>query len=396
MLVGAPQTKKEKIVRAQLVGGGEGEEPARLMTIRKVKWGDDVFEEKPVLRVSKPEDYIDAKDADPRLRKLGEDMEDLEGLAVYIAFQQLHEKKQKDTLAFGSPDIKEACKELYDRVDNFLEKRPEYKRWLDWNVYKQLLAIMAHKSIRCSDGSRCLYEVMSLVRHSWKPNCVWHTNMERYPLGEKKLICMAVDGLNKGVELTVSYVPEESLLKSRDVGLLDLAKELGPTFRMRSCAEQNEESEDMVRCVVEVLVDALATDPPTAEALKTAKESLKDFDVALPFSMVFKARARQRICQMIQILHAQESTQTKATQEAQKAREAQLKEMMELQAKAIKEIDLILGTEAKDSIKQNLDEGLKPIEDESAFLEKYVKKREAKKLAAWQGFYGQLDQKNGS
>jgi len=226
---------------------------------------------------------------------------------------------------------------------------------------------------------------------------VWQTTTERYPLGEKTLIVMAVDGLNKGAELTVAYVPENSILKPRDDGLADLAKELGPTVRMR-CVEEDDiqgEDQDMIRCIVEVLVDALATDPPTREALTTAQEALKDFDKALPFSMVFKARARLRICQMVQILNAQESAQTTtASETARKAREAQLKEMLDFQAQAIKELDLLLGKSARESIEKIIEQGYKPIEDENNFLQKHIKEREAKKTAAWQGFYGQLDNKN--
>lgn len=368
---------KDVPLRCELVGGSEEDGPARLVSIRKLRWGIPFIMEKPLIRILDLEEYLAKPDADPRLRDLATALDDAEGLASYIAFTQLHARKQKEFMDFySSPgrsgEIISAAGEHDDAIDRFLVERPEYKRWLDWGAYKRIHAVVACFGIRCPDGKRCIYPMISHLRHSWRPNAVWETS-KHFPQGTKVLRIIAHDGIPKGAEITVSLIDEASLLKPREQGRADLQSALGPSFMMRSVPDPpGLVDEDMVRTVLSKLMGALSAEPPTPEDVDIGRSSLKEFEQALPFSMVFVARARCRIVQMIQMTATHEDNLT--IRVAKDRRQQLLDDIRDYQETAIKELEVLLGEAAEYAISKLLD-GFRPIEDEQTFLEKYTRPR---------------------
>lgn len=379
---------EDAVVRGELVDK-EGKGPT-LVAVRRLRWGTEVLAERPLLRVeADPAEYLKAKDADPRLLEVAEAMGDHSRMAAYIAFKQLHERKQKELLAFWRENLEEAdmlAKALMEQnqsgCDEFLKDRPEFRNLIYWTHFVRVASIFGRFGVVNSDGSRAVYSLCSHVRHSSQPNAAWYTLSRGYPKGRKVLHVTGINGIEKGAEITVSLVPESVLLLPRVQRLLKVRRLTGQESDGPMVC-RSEEDDCRIREAFEQLQRALSERPPTDASTTDAEDILKRLDVLLPFSMQIKAKAKVFLAQVMKELNDRAAWQAD-NKEANiihwtgldsEAQERRLKATKKMYESASRDFEYLLGQDAI-GILDKLEDGYSPVADQHKMVSKYNRERE--------------------
>jgi hypothetical protein len=378
----------DAIVRGELVHK-DGQGPT-LVAIRRLRWGTAILGERPLLFVeADPNVYLKAKDADERLSALAEAMGDPVRVATYVAFKQLHERKQKELLDFWTDDLEatdEIAKAIFEQNQNgcnaFLQDRPDFSSLIYWLHFVKVVSIFGRFGMVNPDGSRAVYGICSHLRHSSKPNAAWYTLSRGYPKGRKVLHVIGINGIERGAEITVSLVPEAVLLMPRVQRLLRIKRITGKDSD-GPLSTRSDQDDERVREEFEKLQRLLGVRPPTDESTAEAEEVLRRLDVLLPFSMQAKAKAKVFLAQAMQ-----ELTNRAAWQDSNKegniiqwtgldaeAQERRLKSTKKLYESASKDFEYLLGQDAI-GILDKLEVGYAPVNDQHTMISRYNKDRE--------------------
>jgi len=387
----AAAIQNETVVRGEIV---QRDNRPTFVSVRRLRWGTQIVSEKPLLLVEEdPAVYLCAEDADPRLAELAEALGDASRLAAYVAFKQLHERRQKELLALwweGIEDVDPVAKALNETnrcaVDAFLQDRPEFAKSVYWSHFVLVASIFGRFGIQNSDGSRGVYELCSQVRHSCRPNAAWFTLRRGYPKGRKVLHCIALDGITKGEEITVSEVPESVLIMPRPQRALRIFGGSGPTCqcKCKRCAAGNDREDEAISAAFRRLQDHLAVHPPTDDSTSDAHGCLQDLDKLLPFSMQLKAKSKVLLASAFGELASRAAWQEENrganiiqwTGHVDAAsHEQRLKDTKRLYETAAKDFEYLLGQEAI-GILRRLEAGYEPVRDQHKMLAKYAKEKE--------------------
>lgn len=379
---------EDAIVRGELVDK-EGKGPT-LVAIRKLRWGTQILAERPLLLVeADPDVYLKAKDADPRLSEVAEAMGDPHRMAAYVAFKQLHDKKQKELLSFWWDGLEEGdvlAKAILDQnqrgCEEFLQDRPEFKNLFYWAHFVKVVSIFGRFGMVNNDGSRSVYRFCSHIRHSSQPNSAWFTLSRSYPKGRKVLHVTSINGVEKGTEITTSLVPEAVLLLPRVQRLFRIKQLTGQDYEGLA-ARRTEEDDVRIREAFEALQTALSERPPTDASTAEAEGILKKLDLLLPFSMQIKAKAKVFLAQAMQELNDRATWQA-SNPEANiiqwtgldvEGQEQRLRTTKKLYESASKDFEYLLGQDAID-ILDRLEVGYSPVADQHKMVSKYNRDRE--------------------
>jgi len=378
----------ESIVRGELV---EKNGRPTLVAIRRLRWGTQVLSERPLLLVeANPDSYLRADDADARLPLLAEALGDPARLAVYIAFRQLHERRQKDFLAIWREDIcrtDPVAHRIFEcnrqGVDAFVDDHPEFSKLIQWNIFTLVASIFGRFGMTNPDGSRAVYALCSHVRHSCLPNAAWFTLKRGFPKGRKQMHIIFTEGIPRGEEITVSEESESILILSRSERVSAMFRGSGHRCDCRRCAEGERQDEPCISDIFARLQLLLATRPPTDESTQESLRSLKQLDKLLPFSMVLKAKAKVLLASALS-----ELSQRAAWQEENEganiiqwtgldaeAQEQRLKDTKKLYETAAKDFEYLLGQDAL-AILKRLEAGYGPVHDQHKILLKYSREKE--------------------
>merc|ERR1719221_178688 len=311
-------------------------------------------------------------------------------VATFIAFKQLHERKQKELLAFWRDDT-EALDPLARAigvqnqrgVDAFLADRPEFSGLIYWGHFVKVVSIFGRYGIVNPDGSRAVYGLCSHIRHSSAPNAAWFTIKVGYPKGRKVLHVIGIEGIELGEEITVSHVPENVLLMPKVQRRMKILRLTGIDATDANDA-RSEEDDENIRKALERLQKMLAVRPPTDVSTEEALGLIGKLDKLLPFSMQVKAKAKVLVAQAMN-----ELTQRAAWQEENKnqahiimwtgldaeTQEDRLKATKTLYEDAAKDFEYLLGQDALE-ILDKLEVGYNPVVDQHKLFSRYVKERE--------------------
>lgn len=387
-------TTSEENCRAELVEK-EGRGPS-LVAVRRLRWGTAILGEKPLLLVEDdPKLYLKARDADPRLWDLAEAMGDHHRVATYIAFKQLHERKQKELLAFWRDGLEEndrIAKAIYEQnqagCDMFIKDRPEFSNIIYWRNFVKVVSIFGRFGIVNNDGSRAVYALCSYIRHSNQPNAAWFTLKRGYPKGRKVLHVIGNNGIEKGAEIKVSLVPESVLLLPKAQRCLRVRRVTGGDHGDSDGSRSEEDDTEIRELLLEKLPAVLATKPPTDASTKEAEMMLRRLDVLLPFSMQMKAKAKVMLAQSLQELNNRAAWQ-ESNKEANiiqwtgldgEAQEQRLKATKKLYESASRDFEYLLGQDAI-GILNKLEVGYGPVADQHKMISKYNKDRTKEEAA---------------
>ena len=237
----------EAVVRGELTGDA----PPRFLALRKLRWGTPILTERPLLLLEPDTDrYLRAPDADPRFAELAEALGDSSRLAAYVAFRQLHERKQKEFLGLWREDLESdpVAKAVYEAnrqgIEAFLQDHPHFRQSIYWNHVILVSSIFGRFGQVNSDGSKAVYSICSHIRHSCKPNAAWFTLRKGFPRGKRMLHVISLDGIQRREEITVSHVEEPVLLQPRLLRSLHLVKVLGVQCACDRCSRNDEEADE--------------------------------------------------------------------------------------------------------------------------------------------------------
>lgn len=396
---GAGSGGNDAVIRGELVEK-EGKGPT-LVAVRRLRWGTAILAERPILLVeADPYCYLKAGDADPRLAELAEAMGDPMRLATYVAFKQLHERKQKELLSFWREGIEEndpVAKAIFEAnrggADAFIKDRPEFSKLVYWNHFVLVASIFGRFGIVNPDGTRAVYAFCSHVKHSCSPNAAWFTNRTGFPKGKKTLHVISLEGIPRGAEISVNQVDESILV-------LPKAKRCERMFRgavgiscdCRRCLGASEKDDEKIRQVFSRLQMLLDEKPPTHDSTRDAQQCLKDLDKLLPFSMQMKAKAKVLLASAFGELSARcawEGENKGAniihwTGMDPESQEQRLKDTKKLYETAAKDFEYLLGQDALGII-QRMEAGYGPVHDQHKMLAKYTKEREVEEPAIANG-----------
>ena len=193
-------------------------------------------------------------DADPRFAELAEALGDSSRLAAYVAFRQLHERKQKEFLGLWREDLEASdpvAKAIHEAnrkgIEAFLEDHPQFRQSIYWNHVILVSSIFGRFGQVNSDGSKAIYSICSHIRHSCKPNAAWFTLKKGFPRGKRMLHVISLDGIQRREEITVSHVEEPVLLQPRLRRSLHLVKVLGTPCPCDRCRANDEEADERIR-----------------------------------------------------------------------------------------------------------------------------------------------------
>jgi len=380
----------ENIVRGEIVD--RGGKPV-LVATRRLRWGTQVVSEKPILLVeADPAIYLQASDADARLQKLAEEMGDASRLAAYVAFKQLHERKQKEFLALWREDIESSdplARSIRVRnqagVDAFVADSPEFCKLVHWHHFVMVASIFGRFGTVNPDGCRAVYALCSHIRHSCRPNAAWFTLKRGFPKGRKQLHIIAIDGIPRGEEITVTEADESVLVLSKEERLQRMFGTSGFTCECKRClAGGAEEEDERISCALGRLRSLLDVRPPTDESTKEALQTLKELDKLLPFSMVLKAKAKVLLASTFGELSHRAAWQEESrganviqwTGLDASAQETRLKDTKKLYETAAKDFEYLLGQDALGILKR-LEAGYGPVTDQHRILAKYTREKDS-------------------
>mmetsp|Transcript_79929 Transcript_79929/g.232032 ORF Transcript_79929/g.232032 Transcript_79929/m.232032 type:complete len:457 (-) Transcript_79929:38-1408(-) len=374
------------IVRGEIV---ERDGRRTFVALRRLRWGTQILSEKPLMLVeADPAHYLKAPDADVRLPQLAEALGDAWRVAAYIAFKQLHERKQKEVLALwyegieSSDNIAARLWESNQRgVDMFLQDRPEFSRLIYWHHFVLVACIFGRFGVKNPDGTRAVYALCSQLRHSCRPNAAWFTLRRGFPKGRKQLHVIATDGIPRGEEITVSEEAEATLLLPKSERAKRLFGGSGQQCSCVRCCGDEEKQEERIGVVMTRLHKLLGIRPPTDESTKEAFSCLKELDVLLPFSMVSKAKAKVLLASLFSELSHRATWQEENrggniiqwTGLDAESQEQRLRDTKKLYETAAKDFEYLLGQDAL-GILQRLEAGYAPINDHHKLLAKYTKR----------------------
>lgn len=381
------------VVRGELV---ERDGRSTLVAVRRLRWGTQVLSERPLLLVeADPDLYIRAGDADPRLAQLAEALGDSSRLAAYIAFKQLHERRQKDFLALWRNGLEEAdplAKAIYERnrlgAAAFAADRLELARLVYWPHFVLVASIFGRFGTVNADGTRAVYALCSHVRHSCRPNAAWFTLRRGFPKGRKQLHIIAIEGIPRGEEITVCEVAEPVLVLPKPERALRLFGVAGRSCQCRRCqrAGDDEAAQEDARVaqLLQQLQTLLGVRPPTDESTREALQCLKELDKLLPFSMEVKAKAKVLLASALSELSRRAAWQEdnrdgniiRWTGLDAESEEQRLKDMKKLYETAAKDFEYLLGQDAL-PVLQRLEASYGPVQDQHRLLAKYAREKTA-------------------
>mmetsp|Transcript_34388 Transcript_34388/g.95082 ORF Transcript_34388/g.95082 Transcript_34388/m.95082 type:complete len:435 (-) Transcript_34388:208-1512(-) len=389
MTEGMGSAGNEAVVRGELV-----DKPGRgptLVAVRRLRWGTAVLSERPIMLVeADPDCYLRAGDADPRLAELAEAMGDPQRLAAYVAFKQLHERKQRELLSFwreGIEESDEVARAIYEMnrrgVDEFVRDRPEFAKLVYWQHFVLVASVFGRFGLVNPDGTRGVYGFSSHVRHSCRPNTAWFTNRHGFPKGKKVLHVIGADGVPRGEEITVSHASEAALILPWVQRAEHVHRSIGLQCECRRCLEANHQNDERIGEVFSRLQALLAVRPPTDDSAQEAQQCLRELDRLLPFSMQLKAKAKVLLASALG-----ELSQRAAWQEENRAaniiqwtgldaerQEQRLRDTKKLYETAAKDFEYLLGQDALGILKR-LEAGYGPVHDQHKLLAKYARERE--------------------
>jgi len=348
--------------------------------------------EKPIILVeADPDCYLRAGDADPRLAELAEAMGDPCRLATYVAFKQLHERRQRELLSFwreGIEDSDSEARAVFESnrrgVDEFVKDRPEFSKLVYWNHFVLVASIFGRFGILNPDGTRAVYGMCSHIRHSCWPNVAWFTNRHGFPKGKKVLHVIGADGVPRGEEMTVSYASEMVLTMPRAQRLARMYQSVGRHCDCRRCQESGAEEQDQrIGAVFAELQAHLAVRPPTDDSTQEAQQCLRELDRLLPFSMQLKAKAKVLLAAALGELSQRAAWQEESrganiiqwTGLDAERQEQRLRDTKKLYETAAKDFEYLLGQDALTILKR-LEASYAPVHDQHKMLAKYSKERE--------------------
>jgi len=230
------------------------------------------------------------------------------------------------------------------------------------------------------DGSRAAYELCSRVRHSCRPNAAWFTLRRGYPKGRKQLHIIAMDGIPRGEEITVTEVSDSVLVLPKVERTLRLYGRSGIVCECKRCLRGDDKEDQKMQATLTRLQCLLAVRPPTDESTKEALQCLKDLDKLLPFSMEVKAKAKVLLASAFGELSHRAAWQeeTRGANVIQwtgldaSAQEQRLKDTKKLYETAAKDFEYLLGQDAL-TILDRLEVGYGPVHDQHKMLSKYAR-----------------------
>ena len=321
--------------------------------------GTAILSERPLLFVeADPDFYLKADGADPRLGEMAAALGDAPRLVIYIAFMQLHERKQKDFLAFwrenieAEPLAKAIATQNRVGVEAFLMDRPHFKNLINWKEFVKVVSIFARFGMTNLDGSRAVYTFCSHLKHSCQPNASCFTLSRSFPKGRKMLYVIGLEGIPRGAEINVNQSREEVLLLPKRKRALKLHP--GLPCSCAKCSKEDDSQDRLVTRTLTRLQHVLGVKPPSVASTDEARQCIKELDRLLPFSMQMKAKAKVLLAQALQ-----ELTERAAWQEANRqaniimwagldvaSQELRLKETKTLYETAAKDFEYVLGQEA--------------------------------------------------
>jgi len=388
-------TGSEDAVRGELVEKeGQG---LTLVAVRRLRWGTAILGEKPLLLVEDdPKLYLKARDADPRLWELAEAMGDHQRVATYVAFKQLHERKQKELLAFWRDGLEEndrIAKAIHEQNEGgcnaFLEDSPEFSKLIYWRDFVKVISVFGRFGLVNPDGTRAVYALCSYIRHSNQPNAAWFTLKRGYPKGRKVLHVIGNNGIEKGAEIKVSLVPESVLLLPKAQRCLRVRRITGQDQGDSDGSRSEADDGEIRELLLEKLPAALATKPPTDTSTKEAEAMLRRLDILLPFSMQMKAKAKVMLAQALQELNNRAAWQAD-NKEANiiqwtgmdgEAQEQRLKATKKLYESASRDFEYLLGQDAI-GILNKLEVGYGPVADQHKMISQINKEKKREAAAA--------------
>lgn len=243
----------EAVVRGELSEATFG--IRKFLALRKLRWGTPILTERPLLLLEPDTDrYLKAEDADPRFAELAQALGDSTRLAAYVAFRQLHERKQKELLALWHEDLESrdpVAKAIYEAnqkgIESFLEDHPQFRQSIYWNHVILVSSIFGRFGLVNSDGSKAVYSICSHIRHSCTPNAAWFTLRKGFPRGKRMLHVIHLDGIQRREEITVSHLEEVSLLQPQIRRSLSLVKNSGIRCQCSRCEANDEEADERSR-----------------------------------------------------------------------------------------------------------------------------------------------------
>jgi len=204
-----------------------------------------------------------------------------------------------------------------------------------------------------------------------------------FPKGRKQLHIIAVDGIPRGEEITVTEASDSVLILPKSERALHMFGQPGIECPCKRCQRGNEEEDQRIQATLHRLHATLAVRPPTDESTKEAMQCLKDLDKLLPFSMVVKAKAKVLLASAFS-----ELSQRAAWQEESRganviqwtgldatAQEQRLKDTKKLYETAAKDFEYLLGQEAL-AVLERIEVGYGPVHDQHKMLSKYARERE--------------------
>ena len=378
----------EAVVRGELTKTPEG---PRFIALRQLRWGTPILTEAPLLLVEPDSDrYLKADDADPRFAELAEALGDSSRLAAYVAFRQLHERKQKELLAlWDGLDLSNdpVARSIYDAnrdgIEEFLKDFPHFRSSIYWNHVILVSSIFGRFGLHNPDGSRAVYSFCSHVRHSCKPNAAWFTLRKGFPRGKRMLHTISLNGIQRREEITVSQIPEKMLLQPKVPRSYGLFKGVQLACQCPRCEEDDEEADEKIQHLFGKLSGHLATKPPTDSSTAAAQECLHELDRLLPFSMQFKAKAKVLLATALGELSHRAAWQQdnqpaniiRWTGQDAESQERRLKDAKRLYETAGKDFEYLLGQDAL-PILQRMESGYGPVQDQHKMLAKYARENE--------------------
>lgn len=242
----------EAVVRGELSDGAQGR---CFVALRRLRWGTPILTERPLLLLDPdPDRYLRAEDADPRFAELAEALGDSTRLAAYVAFRQLHERKQKEFLGLWREGLESSdpvAKAIYEAnrqgIEAFLQDYPHFRQSVYWNHVIMVSSIFGRFGLVNPDGSKAIYSICSHIRHSCNPNAAWFTLRKGFPRGKRMLHVICLDGIQRREEITVSHVEEPVLLQPQVARSLHLVKVSGTRCQCARCGANDEEADERNR-----------------------------------------------------------------------------------------------------------------------------------------------------
>jgi len=317
-------------------------------------------------------------------------MGDSSRLATYVAFKQLHERKQKELLSFWREGIEEedrVARAIYEQnklgTEAFVKDRPEYSKLVYWSHFILVASIFGRFGVKNPDGTRAVYGLCSHIKHSCTPNAAWFTLRNGFPKGKKVLHVINLEGITRGEEICVSEVNESVLILPKEQRAIRMFGGTGIKCECKRCIKSTDFDDEKIQRVIKQIKDWLAFRPPTDESTKEAQACLKELDKLLPFSMQLKAKAKVLLASAFGELSNRAAWQ----QENEGAniiqwtgldaenQEQRLRDTKKLYETAAKDFEYLLGQDAL-GILNRLEVAYTPVQNQHKMIAKYQKEKE--------------------